>query len=311
MLFRLVEIAPFGVPVLLTCFFICGGGLLFFFCSSQHIKTSLDLIEGSITVCTTKKTFDPYAIVRARDLIKLLARSVPFEQVTISVLTYRKLLSCAVWLVDCLFCSPVSWRWLLLFLKNSWHLVVAVPNTRVMLLFYFAVHTVSCFQAVRILQDDMACDIIKIGTLVRNRERFVKRRQRLIGPKGSTLKVSHTPTSSFHSAHLRRTWEQTFSQIPIYVHWCLLIECLTVISRNYFHYEADKWAVTTQFNVGYKGNVWIELHWALHCEQSLRTVFNGLRLSVVVMVQFGINVTRWQHCLYQPQCLSVCIIGIV
>jgi ribosomal RNA assembly protein len=97
----------------------------------HFLKAELDLIKGSMLVKTTRKTWDPFIIVKARDIIKLLSRSVPYEQ------------------------------------------------------------------AIRVLDDEISCDIIKIKNLVRNREKFIKRRNRLIGPGGCTLKSLELLTNCY------------------------------------------------------------------------------------------------------------------
>ena len=95
------------------------------------LKGNLDCVEGSMKVSTTRKTWDPYAIINGRDFIKLIARNIPVEQ------------------------------------------------------------------AEKIFEEGMYCDIIPIGIDTHNTRRFIKRRDRLIGNEGQTLKALEILTECY------------------------------------------------------------------------------------------------------------------
>jgi ribosomal RNA assembly protein len=136
------------------------------------VACELNLVEGSMTVRTTVRTWDPYIIIKARDLIKLLSRSVPAPQVLTPPCDQ---LACGIPRV-------------LKFLGEA-----GAHRRRVLSRGGCRVRR----QALKILEDETQCDIVKVGGTVSNKERFVKRRQRLLGPNGSTLKALELLTGCY------------------------------------------------------------------------------------------------------------------
>lgn len=99
--------------------------------SPFFIDATLDLKSGKMIVTTNDKTFDPFIIIKARDVCSLMSRGISFEQ------------------------------------------------------------------AKRVLDDGVFSDVIKIGNLVKDVEKFKRRRQRILGPEGATLKALELLTNTY------------------------------------------------------------------------------------------------------------------
>ena len=119
------------------------------------VGCKLDLVEGSMSVHTTRKTWDPYLPT---------LHSCPRTHTTQIADGFPS-------------CSA-----------TAQHAKLTILNSRICRYIIFKARdlikllarSVPFPQAVKILQDEMISDVIKIGGTTRTKERFVKRRERLV-----------------------------------------------------------------------------------------------------------------------------------